>query len=59
MEFAGELAERFALRGYDSVQLAAAQSILPQVPDLAFATFDVRLNRAAQVLGMRVPLLTS
>ena len=42
------------LRGYDSVQLAAAYEtgrILGAPTD--FACFDLRLNKAAQVLGMQ------
>jgi predicted nucleic acid-binding protein len=55
VERAGDYADTFALRGYDSVQLAAAYEaghIVQTIID--FACFDVRLNRAAQVLGMRV-----
>jgi predicted nucleic acid-binding protein len=57
VEQAGSFAEAFALRGYDSVQLAAAHSAIEQRPEVSFASFDARLNRAARVLGMRVPLL--
>ncbi|MEA3276228.1 MAG: type II toxin-antitoxin system VapC family toxin [Pseudomonadota bacterium] len=55
VERAGDYADTFALRGYDSVQLAAAFEagrIAETIID--FACFDVRLNKAAQVLGMRV-----
>ena len=50
---AGDFADTFALRGYDSVQLAAAYEA-KQVSGLplTFACFDSRLNKAAQVLGM-------
>jgi len=54
VELAGEYADSFALRGYDSVQLAAArtphQAAGGQVP---FACFDARLRKAAEVLGLR------
>jgi uncharacterized protein len=53
-ERAGDYADTFALRGYDSVQLAAAfeaGQISETIVD--FACFDVRLNKAAQLLGMR------
>ena len=54
VELAGEYADTFALRGYDSVQLAAA-SLLRQATqeELRFACFDDRLCKAADVLGMR------
>ena len=50
---AGEYADIFALRGYDSVQLAAAHETarITQSPVL-FACFDIRLNKAAKALGM-------
>ncbi len=60
VEQAGEFADTFALRGYDSVQLAAAYeakqvSLLP----VSFACFDARLNKAARVLGMETPFLAA
>lgn len=53
VEQAGEYADMFALRGYDSIQLAAAFEAghISQSPIL-FACFDSRLNKAAKVLGM-------
>lgn len=55
VERAGEFSETFALRGYDSVQLAAACEILAVAPDgVAFSCFDNRLNKAAKVLGLDV-----
>jgi predicted nucleic acid-binding protein len=55
VERAGEFAETFALRGYDSVQLAAAFEILAVAPGgVAFNCFDNRLNKAARVLGLDV-----
>ena len=58
VERAGDYADTFALRCYDSVQLSAAveaQQIAQTTID--FACFDVRLNKAAQVLGMRAVFL--
>ncbi len=54
---AGDLALRFGLRGYDSVHLAAAESLrLGQGADLLrFASFDEHLNQSAAELGL--PLL--
>lgn len=53
VEQAGELAETFALRAYDAIQLASARLLMEQggVP-VAFACFDSRLRKAARVLGM-------
>ena len=54
VEKAGEFADTFALRGYDSVQLAAAFKVqLITESEVCFACFDVRLNRAAKILGMQ------
>ena len=54
---AGDYADVFALRGYDSVQLASAFELqrLSGTP-VSFACFDARLNAAARVLGLSVPL---
>ena len=53
VERAGEYADTFALRGYDSVQLAVAFEAgrISQTP-VFFACFDTRLNKAAKLLGM-------
>lgn len=52
-ELAGEYAEAFALRAYDSVQLAAAVTLHRETSgDLRFACFDSRLMKAARVLGI-------
>lgn len=53
VEQAGDFAETFALRGYDSVQLAAAFRLGRMTQDkVVFACFDTRLSKAAKVLGM-------
>jgi len=53
VELAGEYADTFALRGYDSVQLAAARTLQEAAgEELHFACFDTRLERSAKVLGM-------
>lgn len=53
LELAGEYADTFALRGYDSVQLAAARTLQSAVSEeLHFACFDTRLQKSAKVLGM-------
>jgi hypothetical protein len=55
VERAGVFAEAFALRGYDSVQLAAAHQLHEQFAlPLTFACFDRRLNQAAKLLQLEV-----
>ncbi len=58
VERAGDYTDTFALRGYDSVQLAAAFEAgrLADV-GIEFACFDVRLNKAAKVLGLQALFL--
>jgi predicted nucleic acid-binding protein len=47
---AGNLAERYGLRGYDSVHLASFLEVARQAgaADTEFSSFDDRLNRAAR-----------
>jgi len=53
LERAGELAEAFALRAYDSVHLAAAQLLHENSEEaIIFACYDQRLNQAAGILGL-------
>lgn len=58
VERAGDYTDTFALRGYDSVQLAAAFEA-GRLADagIEFACFDVRLNKAAKVLGLQALFL--
>lgn len=52
---AGELAERFALRGYDGVHLAAAEQAndaAGRIVPFVFAAFDIALCRGAEALGL-------
>lgn len=54
VELAGEYADVFALRGYDSVQLACARTIQDAADEpLCFACFDLRLQKSAAMLGMQ------
>lgn len=56
VERAGQYADALSLRGYDAVQLAAAQELAAHLDaPLSFACFDRRLSRAAQLLGMAAP----
>lgn len=55
VEQAGEFADTFALRGYDSVQLVSAYLTLQRVQQpVIFACFDNRLSKAARLLGLAV-----
>ena len=55
VETAGRFAEVFALRGYDSVQLAAAHELhVNAEQSVLFASYDRRLNQAAQLLQLEV-----
>lgn len=57
-ERAGDYADTFALRAYDSVQLASAHEIaLRTEQPVSFAGFDPRLNQAARALGMQAQFL--
>jgi len=50
-----QLADAFALRGYDSVQLAAAHELHVNAEQtFVFASYDLRLNQAAQLLQLAV-----
>lgn len=56
VERAGDFADVFSLRGYDAIQLAACH--LSQVvmdEEMWFFSFDRQLNRAARLLGLRLP----
>jgi uncharacterized protein len=56
IERAAELAEGFGLRGFDALHLAAADRVKSAVgTELRFVSFDTRLNRAAKLLGLRLP----
>ncbi len=51
---AGVLAERYALRGYDAIQLASALSLEEAGGNVEFMSFDVHLNQAASREGLAV-----
>ena len=50
---AGDLAERFRLRGFDGLHLASFADVYRRAarPDTRFSSFDIRLNEAAQKLS--------
>jgi predicted nucleic acid-binding protein len=45
---AGDLAERYRLRGYDSVHLASFLEVLDRTDDVRFSAFDANLVQAAR-----------
>ena len=52
-ELAGDYADTFALREYDSIQMAAAfEADRISQTKLFFAYYNLRLNKAAKLLGM-------
>lgn len=54
VELADDYADTFALRAYDSIQLAAAATLHAAVDDtVRFACFDQRLQKAAGILGLK------
>ena len=55
---AAEFAERYRLRAYDSVHLAAFAEVAREagVRDTRFSSFDHALNRAAKLLGRALTL---
>ena len=50
---AGDLADRFELRGFDAIHLASFVEVLARAgdEDVQFSSFDDRLNRAARKLA--------
>jgi uncharacterized protein len=48
IRLAGDFAQRYALRGYDAIQLASAFVCQGQQRDLRFLSFDDDLNEAAK-----------
>lgn len=54
VELAATYADLFALRGFDSIQLASAKALQMKTTDpVHFACFDQRLAQASAVLGMQ------
>ena len=54
---AGDLAERYELRGFDSIHLASFAEMLRALQgadDVTFSSFDDRLNAAARKLARRL-----
>ncbi len=51
---AGEMAERYALRGFDAIHLASAARLQERFPGLRFLAFDDRLVDAARGASVSV-----
>lgn len=51
---AGELAETYALKGFDAVHLASAEFFHLTLGAITFACFDSDLSRAASACGMQL-----
>lgn len=51
---AGEIAERYALRGFDAIHLASAERLRERSSDLRFLAFDDRLVEAARAASVPV-----
>lgn len=51
---AGEMAERYALRGFDAIHLASAKRLEERFEDLRFLAFDDRLTDAARSASLSV-----
>jgi uncharacterized protein len=54
---AGDLAERYRLRGFDAIHLASFAEVLRGLQgraDVTFSSFDDRLNRAARRLSRAI-----
>ena len=49
---AGEMAERYALRGFDAVHLASAARLGEKSSDVRFLAFDARLAEAARLASV-------
>jgi predicted nucleic acid-binding protein len=51
---AGEMAERYALRGFDAIHLASAARLGERSSDVRFLAFDARLAEAARMATVTV-----
>ena len=55
IRFAGDMAEKYLLRGFDSIHLASAVNLKNRInADIYFSSHDTRLNQAAEREGMSV-----
>jgi predicted nucleic acid-binding protein len=55
IRFAGDIAEKYLLRGFDSIHLASAIHLKNKInSDLYFSSHDIRLNQTAEKEGLIV-----
>ncbi len=55
IRFAGDIAEKYLLRGFDSIHLASAIHLKNRVnSDIHFSSYDTRLNQSAEKEGITI-----
>ena len=55
IRFAGDIAEKYLLRGFDSIHLASAVHLKNKIrADIHFSSYDTRLNQSAEKEGIVV-----
>src|SRR3990172_6150903 len=53
IRFAGDIAEKYLLRGFDSIHLASAVHLKNKIrADIHFSSYDTRLNQSAEKEGI-------
>jgi predicted nucleic acid-binding protein len=53
IRFAGDIAERYLLRGFDAIHLASAVHLKSKInSEIFFSSYDTRLNQSAEKEGM-------
>jgi predicted nucleic acid-binding protein len=53
IRFAGDIAERYLLRGFDAIHLASAVHLKNKInSEIYFSSYDTRLNQSAEKEGM-------
>lgn len=55
IRFAGDIAEKYLLRGFDSIHLASAIHLKNKISsDIHFSSYDTRLNQSAEKEGITI-----
>jgi len=55
IRFAGDIAEKYLLRGFDSIHLASAIHLKNRArSDIHFSSYDTRLNQSAEKEGITI-----
>ena len=55
IRFAGDIAEKYLLRGFDAIHLASAVHLKNKISsDIHFSSYDTRLNQSAEKEGILV-----